>query len=213
MNSIVIYYQNLRGLRTKTNEFFMGICNNTSDILIFSETWLIESIYDGELVDDRYMLFRRDRDAYATNKSMGGGVMIAVNKFLFPNVKINMDWQTKAEDLWITITHSGKKYHICCAYINSDINQLIVFEHYHKIDELVSRFPNDEFVILGDYNLPHLVTSNGILNGYNTFARKLINTINFCGLNQCSLVRNVNDRTLDLVLCSNNSAVIGLCFQ
>lgn len=78
LNNITIYYQNARGLRSKTNTFYRNVCSNTFDIIVITETWLLESIADAELFDKRYLVFRRDRDYTTTGQTQGGGVLIAV---------------------------------------------------------------------------------------------------------------------------------------
>lgn len=57
-----IYYQNVRGLRTKIDEFYRQLCLSAYDVVILSETWLLEDINNNELFDNRYIVWRRDRD-------------------------------------------------------------------------------------------------------------------------------------------------------
>lgn len=47
---------------------------------MFTETWLISEIYDSEIADSEYTIYRRDRTSSIFNsKSDGGGVLIAVS--------------------------------------------------------------------------------------------------------------------------------------
>jgi hypothetical protein len=78
--NINLYYQNCRGLRSKTNDFKLNVACNFYDIICISETWLMDSVFDGQLFDDRYIVFRRDRDLDFHQKLDGGGVLIAVLK-------------------------------------------------------------------------------------------------------------------------------------
>lgn len=48
-----IYYQNVRGLRTKCNELRLSVLNNNYDVIILTESWLHSGIFDAELCDDR----------------------------------------------------------------------------------------------------------------------------------------------------------------
>lgn len=62
LTSINAYYQNVRGLKTK----LINIKNNISiceyDIIFLTETWLNDSVSDGELCDpNKYCVYRRDR--------------------------------------------------------------------------------------------------------------------------------------------------------
>ncbi|KAL1448336.1 hypothetical protein WDU94_003602, partial [Cyamophila willieti] len=72
-----IMYQNVRGIRTKTNELYINISNQENDILILSETWLKSDIHDAEFMDENYQIFRKDRDEVTTSKERGGGLLIA----------------------------------------------------------------------------------------------------------------------------------------
>lgn len=66
-----IYYQNvllLTGLRSKTMQFYHNLCISSYDIVILTETWLLPRVSDSELFDNRYIVWRRDRDYVATVK-------------------------------------------------------------------------------------------------------------------------------------------------
>ncbi|KAJ8914267.1 hypothetical protein NQ315_010999 [Exocentrus adspersus] len=58
---IRIYYQNCRGLRTKTNIFYTNLLSEDYDLLLLTETWLTSDVMDSELFDERYEVFRKDR--------------------------------------------------------------------------------------------------------------------------------------------------------
>lgn len=74
-----ILYQNVRGLKSKTDDFYRNVCCSQFDVIILTETWLNNGIYDKELFDPRYKVYRRDRDLITSGKSDGGGVLIAVS--------------------------------------------------------------------------------------------------------------------------------------
>lgn len=78
------YYQNCRGIRSKLHLLYMNILSFSYDVIILSETWLTPNILDNEFIDDRYIVFRCDRDRLATGKRDGGGVLIAVLRELRP---------------------------------------------------------------------------------------------------------------------------------
>lgn len=56
----------------------MNILSHNYHIIILTETWLNANIGDNEIIDQRYQLFRCDRDQQATGRQDGGGVMVAV---------------------------------------------------------------------------------------------------------------------------------------
>lgn len=52
--------------------------------MIVTETWLIPDIRDSEFIDERYFVFKCDRNRLATVKSDGGGFLVAVRRELKP---------------------------------------------------------------------------------------------------------------------------------
>lgn len=52
------------------------------DVVFVNETWLTSDIYDAELLDQDYVIFRKDRTT-----RRGGGVLIGVKLSLFRSVK------------------------------------------------------------------------------------------------------------------------------
>lgn len=115
-----IYYQNVRGLRTKTNNLFHNVCLNSYDIIVFTETWLVDDIYDSELFDGRYLVWRRDRDYSRTAQKRGGGVLIAVKRELI--VVERPEWRSSAEDMWVSLILRRSRpqvtynVHLCALY-------------------------------------------------------------------------------------------------
>ncbi|KAI5717180.1 hypothetical protein M8J77_001365 [Diaphorina citri] len=61
-----------RGLNSKTKTFHMNILNQDHEIIALTETWLQDNVFDTELFDDNYQIFRQDRDLTITDKETGG---------------------------------------------------------------------------------------------------------------------------------------------
>lgn len=72
-----VYYQNVRGLSTKTREFLLNVISRDLDVVVLTETWLNDSIHCSEF-DKYYTVFRADHDLSRTNKLDGGGCLVAV---------------------------------------------------------------------------------------------------------------------------------------
>lgn len=79
-----VYYQIVRGLKTKTCEFRSSLRTSSYDVIILCETWLWANFFTSEFFDDRYIVFRKDPDNAAIGKKYGGGCIIAVKKGLYP---------------------------------------------------------------------------------------------------------------------------------
>lgn len=225
MAPISFFYQNVRGLRTKTGVFYRNICLSYYDVVCLTETWLTEGISNGELFDGRYIVWRRDRDYTNTKQRNGGGVLIAVKRELVAEECVN--WRSSAEDLWVTLTlknkkpHINYKLHICVVYIctqkggNSLNTQLDNFSN--NLVDIILNHPSDKFILLGDFNLPnidwqfanedlHLSPSN--IQG--PVQTSLFDNFNLCNLMQYNSHINVNDRILDLIL-SNDHVSVSCC--
>lgn len=158
-----IYYQNTRGLRTKTHLFKRNLLLNSYDVISLSETWMLSGINDSELFDDRYVVWRRDRNYVATNVKYGGGVLLATRRDL---TAVNRpEWSSSAEDVWVTVTHKNvnkqlQRIHFCTIYLcsekfgNSFNTQLTNFTDNLSI--IVNSCPTDMFVVMGDFNLSNI---------------------------------------------------------
>lgn len=98
-----MYYQNVRGLRTKTEDCFLNFLNHGYNVIVLTESWLNNTIFDHELIDQRYNIFRRDRasTSSANSKKDGGGVLIATLKK--HEVLRKVRWESSCEDLCISL--------------------------------------------------------------------------------------------------------------
>lgn len=73
MNSkLKIYYQNIRGMRTKNKAFFTELIANSYDVILLSVTSLNEEFYDSQFFDNRCVVFTVDRSREGTALSRGG---------------------------------------------------------------------------------------------------------------------------------------------
>lgn len=217
---ISIYYQNVRGLRTKTNEFLTNILSRDIDIIVLTETWLNDNIHCSELFDKCYTVYRADRDLNLTTKKDGGGCLVAV-KSKYYSCRLNY-WETAKDDLWISIVKSdNEKLFINTKYIDcqSTLDQYNV--HLKKIEEIVNVCsPNSEFLLLGDYNLSDSITwkvdLDGVCSAHNISGQKklmahaLVDTLAIANLKQFNHVKNHLNRTLDLVLSNIDYSKISL---
>lgn len=76
--SLSIYYQNVRGLRTKLQELRLNLPNCDEDIICMTETNLNDFILDGEVASAGYKIFRRDRKYFDSTK----GCMVLCKQFI-----------------------------------------------------------------------------------------------------------------------------------
>lgn len=222
-NDLCIYYQNTRGLRTKTHSFKRNILLNPYDVVSLTETWLNDGISDTELFDDRYLVFRRDRNYSETGEKYGGGVLLAVRRE-FTAID-RPDWNSTAEDIWVTISYKNKpnskpkKLHVCTIYL-CDENRGYSFSAQlnnfsDRLSHIINSCPDDSFILLGDFNLSNvdwvqngnIIEPTGVVGEAQIY---FIDTLTECNLNQYNLCRNINNRLLDLAL-SNMDLTVSCC--
>lgn len=96
-----IYYQNFRGLKTKTKEIRLALLTTDFDMIVGTETWLDDSICDSELFNSNYNVYRRDRNSTMLAGKAGGGVVIAVST-RFHSKRIQR-FESPFEDLWVSV--------------------------------------------------------------------------------------------------------------
>lgn len=207
-----MYYQNVRGLRSKTISFYRNLCQCSYDIILLTETWLTDSISDTELFSRDYMVWRRDRNYVQTGQSRGGGVLIAIRNNLSATPKPLFN--SSAEDLWITIKIKHKRntinLHLCVLYLcnqnNSNTFTHQLYNYLNSLNNIVMSHTEDKFVIAGDFNLSGISwipTSLSHLEPRSTLNSNeilLIDELNTHSLLQYNGIVNKQGKILDLVL-------------
>lgn len=220
-NSLNMYYQNTRGLRTKTHMFKRNLQLSSYDIISLTETWLLNGIDDSELFDDRYIVFRRDRNYIATNERYGGGVLLAIHRQI--SAVVRSEWSSSAEDIWVTITVKTKcktsaKIHLCTVYLCDEnlgyAYNSQVCNFTDKLSRIINSCPNDLFVIMGDFNFSNIIWAcncyvtpqySNVVGEAQTY---FFDTLSECDLTQYNFCRNINNRILDLVLCNTALQIV-----
>lgn len=197
---------------------------NDFDVVSITETWLLDGIYDQELFDSRYLVWRRDRDYASTNQIYGGGVLLAVRRDLAAVERT--EWRSSAEDIWVTVSmknnRTATQTHLCTLYLcdqNEGYTYTSQLQNFtDKLFEIVSTHPGDNFIIMGDFNMPYLtwnISDDNILepSGISGSTQEyFFDTINSCNLVQFNHAHNVNNRILDLIF-SNNCLDTQICSE
>ena len=214
---LLLYYQNVNRIRTKTHDVYMNVLANDYDIICFTETNLNNSVHDAELIDSRYNVFRRDRESSASHKTEGGGLLVAVKNSI--RVVRRMSWETGAEDLWLTLClNSDESFNInlCLVYLPPDADLGLVESFFIQCCNVLSD-SQGKFIILGDFNMPHISWSRISVSEYLSASvtrrdRKsdfLLELLALGGLNQLNDVAKFDGRILDLfILNFSNTALL-----
>lgn len=208
-----IYYQNVRGLRTKIDRFSLAVADSDYDVIVLTETWLDDGILSTQLFDGSYAVFRNDRNSRNSRKSRGGGVLIAVSDQPFADSTSVSD---TLEQLWVIIKLHGQFISIGVIYLPPDrSNDLDLIQlNANSIQSIMSALNYGDFALqFGDYNHPELRWIPSEDGGFKVDATSrltasgcaLYDTFSFHGLTQVNPIRNANDRILDLVLVNDET--------
>lgn len=157
-NHLEIYYQNVRGLNTKIDEFFANTVIYNKSIICLTESWLYENVTYNNLFPPNYSVFRSDRKSELNKK--GGGVLIAVNNQC-PFSHRRYDLENTAECVWIEIKmNDGINLLIGNHYFPPD-TELRILTSY--LDFLVKKLDTQNYRILlfGDFNAPGMNWTTG----------------------------------------------------
>lgn len=175
-----------------------------------TETNFDGGVSDGEFIDDRYNVYRRDRESTCSKKHSGGGILIAVRNHI--GTIRQTSWECGAEDLWLSIVPSkpGNRFpvlHLCLCYLPPDITMKDITNFHHNTQRVIlSSALGDSFLLLGDFNTGAITWENGgencgliPTNPLDHKASLLVETTNVCNLTQFNAIPNKNNRFLDLV--------------
>lgn len=194
-----IFYQNVNGLCTKTDEFYENVERKNYDVILLTETKLHDGITKSETFSSQYTVYRRDRE-----DREGGGVLIAIKSDRnFQKRK----WNTaECEDLWISVRYRNYNIHICCVYLIPQCPYDDFYMFIENVEKRMTNNENDRFLIVGDFNMPNLTSSKKSARDGSKL-KTLQDFIKDFEMRQCNRGRNDNYRTLDLVLCNATISV------
>ncbi|XP_050516531.1 uncharacterized protein LOC126891399 [Diabrotica virgifera virgifera] len=206
---LTVYYQNVRGIRTKLTALEESAATTDYDVLIFTESWLCDGISNDELGLLDFNIYRKDRSPLTSDKVIGGGVLIAVKKcyssrsILLPHVHL--------EELFVEVCTLNECYIFGTVYLPPN-SALISYEnHCISIESVCNNFPEHKFILTGDYNLPNSEwyhDKRGVFsNNSNTATDTLVDTFAFYNLFQLNHITNCNGVLLDLVFANDNENV------
>ncbi|XP_039761446.1 uncharacterized protein LOC120634736 [Pararge aegeria] len=204
-----IYYQNFRGMNTKLNDIRLASLQSNYDMIVATETWLDQSVVDGELFSNRYNIHRRDRHSTSLSHKSGGGVLVAVSD-RFESRRIE-HYESIYEDLWINIKYVNngvsKNLLVCVLYLPPAVSVNTLNAVLDNISSIMQSYRGD-VLILGDFNLGSInwtrndnSTTRCLPSNYsNELGFSLVDFLSLNNLVQCNSIENHNGRVLDLVL-------------
>lgn len=202
--SFDFFYQNVRGLRTKSAEFFSNVVSSYFPVIILTETWLCPDINSSSFFPPNYNVFRRDRDP-SHGKQRGGGVLIALHDSIKCNRRFDLELCT--ESIWLEMLCSrGKRLLLCSYYISPDTHATEFRNVLNSIENIITAHSDHNFLITGDFNAPGISWETQLVNQKShSISQKchiLLDFVSFTSLQQCNLIKNSCGNVLDLCLTS-----------
>ena len=197
---INIYYQNVRGLNTKIDEFSENVLICQYDVIVLTETWLHEGVYSSELFHAKYNVYRCDR----RGTKRGGGVLVAIKEG-YESKHISVNCETEA--LVVKLNFNNRFYYIVAPYFAPSSN-VKTYRSLNKIFEQRPDFQNCKLIIIGDFNLPLITDSSYRLNMGGMCYKELLNFLNLFNLRSINDIRNSLGRTLDLILTNAQENIV-----
>lgn len=221
------YYQNVRGLRTKSSNFLLSSSSCVHDVIALTETSLHPSIFDGELFDaSQFLVYRCDRSKLNSDSDVGGGVLIGVRSHIKSEI-VNVPDTDEVEMVIARLRFDEMNIFICCIYIASG-SPIATYQLYNdaltKTLNYLDLDINDELWVFGDFNLPNvdwlpqtdyespnedienLMNDGNVLipcNLGDSVKAHLLHLLLSADLHQINDVRNCDGRILDLIFTSN----------
>jgi hypothetical protein len=167
-SSLSIYYQNVRGLRTKTEQLIVKTSDGNFDVLAFSETWLNVDILNSELfLLHQYTVFRCDRRFDLCGKLRGGGVLLAVrSNYLMDSIDMSaaVEKIPSIDIVGVKISFSSMVLYIFCVYVPPNTSLVDYEIFFDTLSEFCLNLSS--IVLVGDFNLSNssdTVSSKGYL--------------------------------------------------
>ena len=193
--SLSIYYQNVRGLNTKTTSFYKSCCSSDFNIICITESWLGNSTFSAELFPSNYNVVRCDRKHELVNRSRGGGVIMAFSEDITFIQLDTTHLSTLIPLIDIVICKCMYPYNfvICLLYAPPDISSED-FELFLNALELT--LLNTRCLIIGDFNDPHFCKNLASPSAKTSSLQLFCNVLE---LNQRNNIFNTSGKILDLV--------------
>ena len=198
-DALTIYYQNARGLNTKTRTFYNQICHTDEEYVVIgiTESWLTDGVYDGELFPSNFVVFRnRNRE----DSVRGGGVLLAV-KNVYKCNEIKLDIISDDIDMVCVklFSSSCNSVYIILVYIRPTCS-FSIREEFFELLENLTILHEKSYIILGDFNIARLGRYYIDDNFKDNMVQQLLDFLSFFDCKQFNMVTNYNGHILDLVL-------------
>lgn len=168
-DEILIYFQNAGGMNSSTGDYLLATSDDCYDVIVLNETWLDSRTLSSQVFGPGYEVFRCDRGPRNSRKSIGGGVLVAVNKKRKSRIIENDLWDS-VEQVWVCIELIDRKVFLCGVYVPPDRTRDddLIETHTRSVMSVIDMAAaRNEILIIGDFNLSGIAwqsSQNGFLH-------------------------------------------------
>lgn len=195
-----LYYQNVRGMRTKSCQFFENVLSNEYDVLCITETWLNQNFNSADYFSPEYEVYRADRNYDLLSTQYGGGALIAVKKVL-PAVR-RRDLEIYFESVWVEMrTQDHIKLLVGLFYYPPKYDSCSFREQLSDLGNVLND-QNCRIIVVGDFNLPAIQWNflGGACHNSDSKEAAMYEFVSLLNLTQHNSIVNPAGHILDLVL-------------
>ena len=143
---MTIYFNSIRGLKSKENNFKIIIEEKKPTIFCLVESWLDKK---EKMKVEGYKIYRNDRN------DLGGGIMVGVQKEM-EHITQELTRETgQVETMWISISNNRENIKLGVVYIpKENIKKEEIKKVYKHIEEEIEEGKRNDFkvMIIGDFN-------------------------------------------------------------
>ena len=107
--TMLMYYQNVGGINSSLSEYQLAFSDGCFDVYALTETWLTANTISNQLFNDSYSVYRQDRSCMNSNKSSGGGVLLAVRSS-YKSRLVSPPEGALVEQVWVAIATADAIY-------------------------------------------------------------------------------------------------------
>lgn len=213
LHKITIYSQNISGGNTKVLKINHTLNTTDYDIVCIQETWFSNKIDDNEIIaGSTFLVNRADRSNFLNHRKTGGGVVTFIRNTFECSI-IQHSCKTIIEHIISRIKLGSSFVLLLNIYLPPYRTRNIMINEFQRIlNKLHKDYPNDEIIVVGDFNLTNLTWQfNDIDIGYLTCNTENLSNFELRFLQVCAsfCLYQMNDSPnqrgafLDLILCTN----------
>ncbi|GJQ76743.1 hypothetical protein Trydic_g15586 [Trypoxylus dichotomus] len=192
---------NVRSLRSKLSSLYPLSATIDVDIVLFTETWLDDSINDEEILGSEFVIFRTDRRFNIVGRSTGGGCLTAFKNNIYVtllDVSSLIDLVPLADIVLCKFEMASHTIYIANIYLPPDMG---CDDYETFLDALSFKLINKNVIVFGDFNCPEYKKTDALVNN-NRKVTSLSNFVNILNLKEFNTIQNMYGNILDLVFCN-----------